>query len=246
MATYSIVFSPTGGTRKVADIFCTALDKNVTTIDILHKAEYSFTTEDFCVISMPSFGGRIPTVCTNRMMDLHGNGARAVLVAVFGNRAIDDTLMEMKDLAVANGFVPVAAIEAVAEHSIMRQFATGRPDNQDRAELEAFAKRVKKLPGNPALVVPGNHPYKEYSGIPLKPFADIGCNACGECVNSCPVGAIPTDDPKSTNKDVCISCMRCIAICPKNVRKINSEILLAVGQGMAKLLSDRKENRLYF
>ena len=39
-------------------------------------------------------------------------------------------------------FCPVAAIAAVAEHSIMRQFAAGRPDAEDERELAGFADRI--------------------------------------------------------------------------------------------------------
>ena len=53
---------------------------------------------------------------------LKGNGARAVLLVVYGNREYEDTLLELSDVMEAAGFSPVAAVAAVAEHSIMHQF----------------------------------------------------------------------------------------------------------------------------
>ena len=34
----------------------------------------------------------------------------------------------------------------------------------------------------------------------------------------CPAGAIPLNNPKLTDKDKCISCMHCVAVCPKKAR----------------------------
>ena len=42
------------------------------------------------------------------------------------------------------------AVAAVAEHSIMRQFATGRPDSDDLAELSRFAKEIRPVSGGGA------------------------------------------------------------------------------------------------
>lgn len=89
---------------------------------------------------------------------------RAVLVCVYGNRAYEDTLVELEDTAKQAGFQVVAAVAAIAEHSIARQFATGRPDAQDEQTLSDFAKQIqqKLSAGNttePA--IPGNRPYKK-------------------------------------------------------------------------------------
>ena len=61
---------------------------------------------------------------------------------MFGNRAIDDTLLELQDVLEASGFVCIAGMEAVAEHSLMHQFGTGRPDRQDEKELLEFAAKI--------------------------------------------------------------------------------------------------------
>ena len=55
---------------------------------------------------------------------------------------IDDTLLELQDVLEASGFVCIAGMEAVAEHSLMHQFGTGRPDQQDEKELLEFAAKI--------------------------------------------------------------------------------------------------------
>lgn len=46
---------------------------------------------------------------------MQGNGARAVLVCVYGNRAYEDTLVKLEDAAVQAGFQVVAGVAAIAE-----------------------------------------------------------------------------------------------------------------------------------
>lgn len=91
------------------------------------------------MIAVPSYGGRVPQAATERLSAIRGNGAKAVLLCVYGNRAYEDTLVELEDTAKQAGFRVIAAIAAIAEHSIARQFATGRPDAQDQARLHTFA-----------------------------------------------------------------------------------------------------------
>ena len=250
MSIFKITFSPTGGTQKVADLLAAEFASTSKTVDLLDDIrETAFHTDDICIIAMPAFSGRVPSICEKRMEKLQGNGAKAILVAVFGNRAIDDTLLEMKELALASGFIPVAGIEAVAEHSILRKFGAGRPDAEDAAELKNFAQKIKMALESDAisadLTVPGNTPHKERSNGPMKPFGGATCNSCGLCVWRCPVRAIPQDDPQSVDKEKCISCLHCIAICPRSARHLAPELLAASEAKMAPLLSGRKENKLY-
>lgn len=148
MSVFEIVFSPTGGTQKVSGLVAGALDKNTVTVDLtdsgLDFSAVSMTEDDVAVISVPAYAGRIPAVVADRLGMVHGNGARAVLVCVYGNRAFEDTLVELEDVAKHAGFRVIAAVAAIAEHSIARQFAAGRPDAQDAAQLAEFAQQIQK------------------------------------------------------------------------------------------------------
>lgn len=177
MAVYEITFSPTGGTDKVTELLTEAMDGEKRRISLLpEKEDYSrhvFKSGDICFIAVPSFGGRVPQEAAKRLGMMKGNQARAVLVCVYGNRAYEDTLIELKDVADKAGFVPAAAVAAIAEHSIMHKFAAGRPDETDQKELREFGKRVREYLEHQEktgeLSVPGNHPYKELGTIPFIP-----------------------------------------------------------------------------
>ena len=252
MKLYDIVFSPTGGTKKVADYLTGALAGDITTVDLTDSKQdfdaVSLTKEDVAVISVPSYGGRVPATATERLGAVHGNGARAILVCVYGNRAYEDTLVELEDAAKRAGFQVIGAVAAIAEHSIARQFAAGRPDAQDAVQLSDFAKQIqRKLTGadNSEPAIPGNRPYKKSGGVGMVPKATKECTNCGICAEKCPVQAIDRENPKKVNEKACISCMRCVAVCPQGARKLNPVMLSAAGLMLKKVCAERKECELF-
>lgn len=252
MKTYAMYFSPTGGTKKVLDILAETWQINGW-IDLSETgetmSEVSFTAEDVCIVAVPSFYGRMPEVALERMKRWQGNGASAVLVVTYGNRAYDDTLLELKEELLQNGFLPKAAVAAVTEHSIVRQYGKGRPDAADRDALRAFARAIQesleKETKRGELAVPGNHPYCVHSKSPMIPMATADCTGCGSCVVRCPVGAINSTNPAITDAEKCISCMCCVAVCPWNGRKLSDEQLAGVAEKIGAVCATRKENELF-
>lgn len=54
----------------------------------------------------------------------------------------------------------------------------------------------------------------------LKPYIGKGCTRCGQCVRGCPADAITIDDVKAhIDKDKCIGCAECVAVCRFNAVK---------------------------
>lgn len=166
MKCYQILFSPTGGTEKVA----TAITQNwpgVQTIDLSSTstdfASFFIESGSLVLVAMPSFGDVAPQLALDRFAQINGNRAKCVLVAVYGNRAYGSTLVQMEDTANAAGFQVIAAISAVAEHSIIHEYAAGRPNAEDCKQLSVFGTKIfeKALSGSLAVpAIPGKRPYK--------------------------------------------------------------------------------------
>lgn len=254
MKTVQIIFSPTGGTQKVADSIMEGWEMPITKMDLTNAiADYSnfhLEKEDIVLIAIPSYGGRVPALAAQRLSKICGNQAQCIIVCVYGNRAYEDTLIELKDIAEQCNFQIVAAISAIAEHSIMHQYATGRPDQNDKDELSHFGKKIfEKINNSNSSAslpqIPGNRPYKKAGGADLVPKADGTCISCGLCAENCPAQAINKENIKIADSKKCISCMRCVVQCPKSARKVNSAMVSIAALAMKKACSDRKQNELF-
>ena len=247
MNTVEIIFSPTGGTEKVAHIIGRHWSESAEIIDLsqphLDFSGCVINKEDQVLIAMPSFGGRAPAAAIRRLKSIAGNGAKCTLVCVYGNRAYEDTLAEMEDAAKECGFLVVAAVAAVAQHSIIPQYAANRPDASDEKQLAEFAQQIADKTGS-AASVPGSRPYKKAGGAGLVPKPSKDCVKCGVCAKNCPVQAI---DPAkfTTDSQKCISCMRCVKQCPHNARKVNGDMVSIAAMAIKKACSVRKENELF-
>lgn len=252
MAYKELVFSPTGGTRKAAEMFMGAWGDEVDVVDLSAQGfdgtTVSIAPEDAVLIAMPDFGGRVPAVAVERLRQIAGNGASCVVMCVYGNRAFEDGLVEMADAAQEAGFTVVAGLAAIAQHSIMPQFAKGRPDAVDLQHLREFASTAKTLveQGKSAIDgIPGERPYKKAGSVPLVPAVnEKKCTKCGTCAATCPVGAIDGTTFKA-DKHTCIACMRCIDVCPANARSINKMMVKVAAASIKKVASVRKEAELF-
>lgn len=233
-------FSPTGTTVKVARAIAQGSGCPVREIDLSSREPLGAVAPDEVLLAaVPSFGGRVPAIALERLATLKGSGQKAVAVVVYGNRAYDDTLLELKDALEAGGFQVAAAGAFIAEHSIARSIASGRPD---AADLETAARFGGDIAGRlakgtvSAIQVPGNPAYKEKKsggGSPNHPAGNENCVGCGACAKSCPLGAIDPAKPRETDGGKCINCMRCVAICPQHARSLPAPMLAAV-EGMLK------------
>lgn len=255
MKVTKVIFSPTGGTRKVLDSIIKGLNissDDITEIGLMNK-KMEYTTIDvdpdsLVIIGMPSYSGRAPKTAMKRLSKLNGNGAKCVLVVSYGNREYEDTLIEMYDGAIQCGFVPIAAAAGIAEHSIDRTMAKDRPDINDEEVLISFGQKIlmnlesaecdMKLEN-----VPGNRPYKDLSSGSNCPRPDEKCVKCGKCREYCPVGAI--GEFLKGNPKKCISCMGCIHVCHKNARALDDETLDRIHGFLQAACTTRKEPELF-
>lgn len=234
----AVCFSPTKTTERVLNQILGTVDIPATMLDFtpFQKTydEVSFAPDELLLIGIPVYGGRVPSVFTERVSYLKGANSPAILIATYGNRAYEDALIELKTLVSAQGFVPVAAAAVVAEHSSCPELAAGRPNEQDLQDIGMFSRQVMQklvqigdLPGCD-LPVKGNIPYREYKVMPMQPHSTKDCMLCGTCAKLCPAGAIPPENPDQTDDAKCICCLSCIKNCPVKARKQHEQQVLGV------------------
>lgn len=231
MKVTSVYFSPTKTTKKGVEAIAKALDNNATNIDITKKDSVndtiSLNNQDLVVFGVPVYGGRIFEGATERINKFKSNNTPCIIVATYGNRGVDDALIELFDLVKSNGFVPIAAANLIGEHTY-GEIQIGRPSSIDLEQDKEFAKKVfNKIQSRQLteVIVPGNRPYKNGAtkGGKFTPQTNDKCINCGLCAKECPMGAIDLVDFSIIDSEKCISCFRCIKICPVGSKNADYE-----------------------
>ena len=240
-------FSPTGGTKKVSGIFVDAMEKEVIWHDLGSKKPMMEKPEgEMIVIAAPVFGGRIPSVVREKIEKLSGTGKKAVTIAVYGNRAYEDALLEMNDILMKCGFTVIASGAFVAQHSMAPEVGAGRPDGEDEKEIHKFAESVKNSTATENVHVPGNRPYKPELNMPVTPISLSSCTKCGKCVTICPTNAISVaDGAVITDAEKCILCMACTHVCTEQARIRPLPLQQKTEQMLGALKSVRNKNEVF-
>ena len=245
-----LYFSPTHGTRSAVRTMTSMLASNSTEYDLSDPAPTfpHFTAEDIVLVGAPVFGGRIPTVNATRLAQCQGNGALAISVVCYGNRAYEDALRELNDSLDTAGFKVIGSAALITPHSIDRSFGNGRPDEGDNNRLMHFCHDLnnKIATGNHSRpIVPGNVPYKEYSAAPVVPAPLHNCILCAHCAEVCPTQAIDYTTCLVPQPDLCIRCMRCVYECPETARNFPQAFLSKIHEMLSAKASQRQEPQFF-
>ena len=104
-------YSPTGGTIEICRQMGLRLNPQAAEYHLSQAKpqELTFAENDAVLVSVPVFGGRMPTHAAQAVRHLSGRQTRAVAVVVYGNRAYDDALLELGDILTERGFKVLAA-----------------------------------------------------------------------------------------------------------------------------------------
>lgn len=258
-----VYFSPTGTTRKVLE----SIAKGIAIEDVAHidltlpgGAPQSIPpfSDGLVLIGAPVYGGRLPADAIERFKQLKARNALAVLIVTYGNREFDDALLELKHLAVALGFKPLAGGAFIGEHSFATKdvpIANGRPDGQDVQKAIALGAKIKDAVAALQSVddvmdfeVPGSFPYEAGGARPMavSPVTqEETCTLCGTCAEVCPNGAIAIDARVATEMERCIRCCACIKNCPTGARIMEDGKWKDVASWLNENCSSRKEPQVF-
>lgn len=252
----SLYFSPTGGTHKTVQ----AVAKGLGAAEQLELDRTSFDSRwagetlregDVAVIGVPVYYGRVPNLMVEFFRYIESNQIPAVLVVVYGNRAYEDALLELKDESIKHGFLPIAAGAFIGRHSFTDKLGGGRPDRDDLSAAEQLGRDAAALlagqdPASLNLTVPGTFPYHPATDLPIAPATDLSkCIGCMTCQKNCPVQAINPLDVSETDGWRCLLCAKCIQACPKGAKYIGAAPLQEKIMIMEAMFSSPKQPELF-
>ena len=183
------------------------------------------------------------------MQNVSFDSTLAITLVTYGNRAYEDALLELNDVVLARGAIPVASAAVVTQHSMVPSVAANRPTEVDYQNLSVFARfALQKFEDvHPVPVqVPGNRPYRDWNKMPVTPIVSNQCVKCGLCIQRCPTLAIWITDPKKTDPSKCILCMRCVSLCPQGARSLPVQAQEAIEKKLAPVSKLVRENEFFF
>ena len=268
---YTVYFSPTGGTRKIAVALSYNLSQllhiptqNINLTNLANRQmSYDFDADSLVILAVPVYAGRIP----NKLLPdlekcLNGSGKTAIIsISVYGNRNYDEALREMLLLVEKHGFIPIGAAVMISQHAFSSHVAKGRPDTLDFELLADFSKKIaRKILNNPDLtgitydrdtpVGPYYTPLKSDHTparfLKAKPVTDMSkCNNCGICAQKCPMGSISADSVSDVS-GICIKCQACVKLCPTHAKYFTDTDFLSHVEMLENTYTKRQEPTFLF
>lgn len=251
---YQVYFSPSGTTRTVVnEIAGQFVNYPTEEIDLTRyenrQRDYCFTETDLVIVGAPAYAGRVPAPEIEALSRFRGLSTPAVIVATYGNREVDDTLMELYKTMMQQEFIPVAAGTFPCQHTLLPELAQGRPDEADLEIIRAFGKslrdrlRVAVAYCMRKLEIPGTYPYqKPPMGIfPFQVETSEFCIHCMLCADVCPMQVIHPDNPFNIDHTRCIRCGSCIRICPAQAKSFSEGPFTVLQEKLRDSMEVRKE-----
>ena len=257
-----IYFSPTGTTRKILEGIAQGFNaQKIEHLDLTlsesRKREYGDLYYEFSIIGTPVYGGRVPIYMVDALNHMKAANIPAVIIVVYGNREYEDALIELRDLTINRGFLPVGGGVFIGEHSLSNKeipIALGRPDKEDIEKARSLGKRIRNkimelssIDEISPLNVPGNFPYEEKKrGNKFSPVTvEELCIKCGRCTQVCPTMAVTMNESVTTDKNECIHCCSCIKNCPTGARIMDDPHGKDIANWLYSNCQKRKEPETY-
>lgn len=256
-----VFFSPTGTTKAVVQGIGRGINPStMELIDITtpnaRKEPLETSENDLLVVAVPVYMGRVPALLNDWLIAIQANNTPTVCVVVYGNRVYDNALLELKDIVVKCGAIPIGGAAYIGEHSFSNSEtpSRGRPDEDDLNHAEAFGQKIREklqtfssISQLSEVSIPGRYPYGGVTELWDVDFiaVDDQCSQCGVCAEVCPVGAVDSQNSTNIDQEKCITCCACLKSCTQNARSMKPGLVKDAQGRINKLYIERKKPEYY-
>ena len=257
-----VCFSPTGTTRSIIQTIAKGINyNNIEFIDItkpVARQQVLRTKEDdLLIVAIPVYMGRVPALISGWLNSIKAENTPAVCVVIYGNRAYDNALLELKDILKSCGCKPIAGAAYIGEHSFSSEelpSSVGRPDKNDLYHARVFGQEIfeklhsfSNVDDIADVIVPGNLPYGGVTDLWKVDFILVNdaCTQCGICAEGCPTGAISSENNKLIDIQKCTLCCACIKNCPQKAKSMKPGLMKDAAIRCTKFI-ERKEPEYFF
>lgn len=258
-----VCFSPTGTTKRVIKSIAHGINlTDVELIDITRPEvrQHSLHTgkNELLIVAVPVYMGRVPSVLSYWLNLIRADNSPTICVVVYGNRAYENALLELKDILMKCGCKLIAGAALIGEHSFSSAelpSSVGRPDVNDLNKARLFGQKIKEtlqlvstIDQFATVSLPGSYPYGGTVNLWHVDFIAVSseCKQCFLCAESCPVGAINRQKSDLIDIDKCTLCCACIRCCPQKARTMKVGLMKDAAIRCHENFNIRKEPEFFF
>jgi ferredoxin len=230
-------FSATGITETISNHIAKVLENEGNSVKLTNiilpenrQLKIDFLKFDACIFGFPVFGGRPPTVAEEWMGTLDGRNQKCSMFFTYGARDLEWAHQTTYYLLTQAHFQVVLSAEFIGKHSFNVAegwaLAEDRPNQKDfdiardftLHSISRFQTESKfNIDLTDFVYIPRE--VQEKHGLWAKFYPSRSkddCSMCLLCEEECPVKAFDAHSGE-TNRNLCITCMHCVTICPDNV-----------------------------
>lgn len=251
-------FSPTGTTKTIIQGVACGINQN--TMELINitkpdarKQQLQTGENDLLIVAVPVYMGRVPSLLNEWLHGIKARNTPTVCIVVYGNRAYDNALLELKDILIKCGCIPIAGAAYIGEHSFSSSelpSSEGRPDASDLYYAELFGRKINEKLLSISSVnnisdinIPGNYPYGGVTKLWSIDFIEVSknCIQCGICAEGCPTGAIDLEKSNLIDTEKCTLCCACIKRCPQKAKTMKPGLMKDAAIRANENFKERKE-----
>ena len=126
-------FTGTDTTKKTVDLFADVLAQDLGVRELVdynysrpavRQARPCFKSTDIVVSGLSTIAGRVPNLLLPYLNRIEGKGARSICISMYGNRNVDDCLLEHRDLLKKGNPTAVALLAAYIKYHAHEKLST--------------------------------------------------------------------------------------------------------------------------